>query len=449
MTLPARLTQSEAIKVIEAAMPKDALAALRASPDGVASIAITVDIMVDQSARCERMAQSRHLVLRTSDSSADDIARGALPATTTIRVYRTKPDVGLTIVIPAGTLVVSDDGHLFSTDTDVTFGGAEFAPKNVDVTALFAGYAPTTIAGGINNFADIGSEAEGDICSVDASVSPAILSRGAGDLFLAGFVGMYVRLFDGANAGVVCRITTAAATGESASIVPVLGVIVSETSTASWELLEWSDLGFRCEQPDDCAQGYDGSLDFLASESGRFRTSGESDDSLRLSLRQSPDAVSVAAIRRACNRIAGSLGPVSIYQIGAVGADADEGKGFPAFPGVILGLTPLGVSTEVVTPTGPVPPPAGLAVLGDKSPFFLVRWDNYSEGETGPYLSPLSPGEFPPIGPAGPIPFTLDSSPLGGGPFLSNVLRAAMAKEVNRIKGAGVRWLFYPRGDFL
>lgn len=81
------------------------------------------------------------------------------------------------------------------------------------------------------------------------------------------------------------------------------GDLVAETSTAAWEVLDWTTgLGFSVTNHESPTGGRAPMLDELGAERDIFRSPGEVDDSYRLRIHTLPDVVSPNAIRRAGNR---------------------------------------------------------------------------------------------------------------------------------------------------
>lgn len=456
-TLPGAWTSTaEILGVIRGRCSPADINALIAKPDGLAVAAMLVQIASDNLARINRSICARHLIARPSDDAP--AAAGEARATVNLLLGRSKASVGQERVVSAGTRVISDDGHVYTLDTAHTFAPGAWEPEFAAATALFPGYSSTVIPDQINAFDAVANGAVGDLCTVEAAdaLGQQRLVRVYGDFFLRNFVGGYMVFTGLVDTDVQARVVEVSPDGEWCLVVPDTP-LMPVTAAQSWEMLEWSTLGFTVSQPYSSTQGVLDGLDALGRELGRPRQTGEDDTQLRDALINLTDAVTPEAIKRLVDRILGAYGTCRIYELTAL-AGASDGVSFMPFPGIIADMTPCDVSPDFAVgvtpgPPGLRPPPSGLAMVGPEgNAFFIVEIPGdvfLMLGEVGgcAYADHFGVSTDPPAGgvPGFPRSMAADVSPCDGIAYEAAAIRRSIAAQLNLIKGAGVSWAFAPR----
>jgi len=438
------LTRAEAMKILYTQMSTDDLRRLEASPDGQAMLAAFIDPFVELSEKLDRTISARHLLARSSDVNPP--ASGAQKASAGVEIQRSR--VGTALTLPARSracLVVTEEGHEYELTAAVTFAAGFAGPHAAAAEARVAGFASTVIAGRIVGFADSAFGASGDKATVTISGGKTYLERtAAGDRFFQELVGLYLEFVAGANVGKLARVV-ALVEPSGGSKVEISGDgLVAEVAAATWEAREWRELGLTVTQPLDSTQGRDDELDELARDRGRQRQDGESEDSLRAAILAFADTISPPALLRLCNRALGVYGPAQLYEAGTSEIECVTGEGDRPFPGFVWGLTPLGIAPDgLAAPVDEVgAPPAGLACLAKSPRHFMVRWDGAGLDDPGSYWKAstgLAEDDAVPMG------FAWGLSPLGGFPIGDEAIRAAISVGLDKIRGGGVRWSWYPR----
>jgi len=120
-----------------------------------------------------------------------------------------------------------------------------------------------------------------------------VLALANGRLIFDAITGVFV------NGPIVAPLSGATATITSTE---QSSLLVAETGTASWRVLDWNDL-LTVTNPLSPTGGTTGELDELGGERNIDRAPGESDESYRKRVVQLPDLVSPNALRRVVNRI--------------------------------------------------------------------------------------------------------------------------------------------------
>lgn len=452
LLLPGPLTRAEGLAIFRGALHGEEFDALTATDEGLATVVGIVDTFVDLSSRLDRNASSRHLVTRRSDVSP--IASGAVAATVELELRRATASTGQDVNIPSGTVAQTVDGHRYTLDAAVYFGAGDRGPLYVNATAVVPGFASTVIAGSIDRFAELTLGASGDLGSVIVDASGTYLEREAGDQFFDRFLGCYVEFTTGANAGRIVQIL-AVVTGDRVELDTSGGALTAESLACDWIVREWADLGFTVAQLEDTSQGLDASLDDLALEVGRLRQVGESDDTLTTALLAGSDAVSPLAIIRLANRALGTLGPVRMYEVGTPATEATPVVGFEnleAFPGMVADAYPADVPQEGLLDVDdsvlvyPPEPPRGLACASPLWKWFLLRWDGAGLEDPGAFALDSLGVEVLEDAPLDvPAACAADVSPADGSPFGDDAIRASVGASVDKIRGHGVAWSWFPR----
>lgn len=91
--------------------------------------------------------------------------------------------------------------------------------------------------------------------------------------------------------------------------VPIEPLVVAETGTAAWRVLDWvADMGLQVSNPSSPTGGAAPWLDEIGAERHVERSTGEGDDSYRRRVSSPTDVVSPNALRRATNRVLTPLG---------------------------------------------------------------------------------------------------------------------------------------------
>lgn len=458
-TLPGNWNDSDAIALIRShCSPQDVNALMgfsgadfstTKSIDGLATIAVVVNVIGDGLKRINRSVCARHLIQRESDDAP--IAAGASRAVVAVNIARDKTLLGQAITLPKSYFrVTSVDGHVYRLTADVPFAAGFTGPVQLPFEAIHEGPSSTLDNSFmIDGIEEVAFGAQGDLGTVTVvSATEVHIVRGAGDYFLQSFTGAYLVFVAGSNGLKLARIVEVAADGTSARIESD-DVLVGEVGTAGWTLLEWEQLGFSVEQPNPSTRGTLDTLAALGRESSRDRQDGEDDDMLREAILNLPDVVSINAIKRAVDRTlsAHGLAACRIYEMTALAGTADPSLGFERFPGIVADQTACDVHPEREAGTAP----AGLWIVGPDAPaYFLVRIDGIeNRGDTGGHSEADHLGFTvdPPPGSGASFPRSMaaDISPCDGAAFGAAAIRRSVAATINKIKGAGVRWSFYPR----
>lgn len=443
--LPGPLTRDEAIAIVRAACSPEDLRKLRATPDGEAMFLAFIDPFVELSRKLDRSITARHIIARKSDVYPP--AASATRATASVAIKRSK--VGTAITLPSRSRacrVITEEGHRYELQLATTFEAGHAGPKSVTVEAVVAGYASTVIAQRIVAFEKTAHGASADKATVTIVSGLTYLSRTvAGDRFFEEMVGLYVEFTAGSNFGKLARIAAVIDPAEGTVAQVVGDGLVAEIATATWIAREWAELGFTVAQSADSTQGTDDELHGLARERGLEPQADATDDALRGAIMSLADTVSPAALVRLANRTLGDYGPVMFYEGATSAVELDYDEGDRPFPGVIWGLTPLGIAPDAID--APIEedraPPAGLACLVTSPGYFLLRWDGAGLGDPGASWKGAVGFEEsdtdPPMGAAWGV------SPLGGYAIGDEAIRATIAAGIDKIRGGGVRWTFYPR----
>jgi len=109
--------------------------------------------------------------------------------------------------------------------------------------------------------------------------------------------------------------------------------MTAEIAGATWQLLEWSDLGVSCTNAASPVDGANPELDMIGEERGVGRAPGEEDVTYRERVDQLPDTVSPNAVVRAANRV--------LSQYGLEGVLREAGDIADRFPGFFYDTTDL------------------------------------------------------------------------------------------------------------
>lgn len=445
-TLAGPLSSADAYAIINAIASPTDIATIRSFPDGAAWLALLVDQMVDLSARLDRTITARHLIARESDVSPP--AAGSAYASANLTISASKSASATIVMSPTTCFAQTSDGRLFSLAAPLTWAPGAFGTKTVAFNAVLPGFGSNVIAGSIKAFQAVANGSQGDSASVAVTATGGTITRGGGDYFLRSYVGLYVTFVAGANVGKIAQITGFADTIEPHSIATITcdAPLVAETSTATWALLEWSDLGFAISQPTDATGGTDDELDALGRELNRLRQTNEGDAAYLERLTRLQRVVTPQALVAAANRALGVYGPALVYEW--TGCQPDCGSsdiGLRPWPGPIFDLTPLDLPAGAAegapfAGVGVRQLPAGYSGFGNDGPFFMVRWDAQGLGHPGAFFNKFDLGTRP---------RTLDAvfdykSPFDGRAFGDGALRAAIYDAVRTVRGFGVSWTFYP-----
>lgn len=443
-TLPGPLSRAEGLEIIRAQCSREDITRIEATPDGRAMLAGLVDVFVELSTKLDRSVTAQHLLSRSSDVSPP----AAGPTRASIGVSLSRTGIGQQVTLPASSAaceLTCKGKHRFRLTAPVTFAPGSSGPLAATVEAVVPGFASNVIAGEINAIVATANEAQGDVASVTTAGDAWYLERGAGDRFLPDYLGMYVELTVGSNAGKLARIASVL-TPDSVEI--ECDGLIPETATATWELRDWVDLGIVVTQPTDpVVRGTDDELDARADEVDIHRQTGQTDEQLRVARLSLADVVSPVAILTLANHVLGSYGPVLMYETGASAGESDPAMGLMPFPGFIADLSPCDVMPDAMDAPAEAPPlgpPPGLMATGPDTKFFVLRWDGAGLGDPGGAASPDDIGA--PVDDTDPPHWmAADVSPADGAPFDDDAIRAAITVAVNKVKAAGVQWRWYPR----
>jgi hypothetical protein len=421
------LTFAEALDLLAGRVDGGWLAELRSTPDGEALLGLAVDILIaadqEDAERAGQLWLVAHSAQETSPASGPTYATLTLAVTLRRTLKTTRP-----ITLPAGTPVTTPDGHIFRTDSALTWGVGEVGTaKTVAATAVLPGrkhvppgeltaFRETTdglsgVGLAVNLLPSGGGQPKALRLQTDTAIPHA---------FRAELVGSYVELSTvlapgEANEGRALRIVAINNTGgmsppswgdapEPGDNQNAWGEQSDTTTDAwmspwatgtfgfSWRAIPWGEL-FAVENTTAATGGSLGLLDELAEQVGRPRQPGEEDELLRARLagRHSPPSP-LGALRAAIRTLApwgfGRL-DLRIYELGAHAPDSTDpyAFNFPAALGFISDLH----STDMTTPETPDGMASQDPDYATLSPFFnpglallepgtlrwaaVVRWD--------------------------------------------------------------------------
>lgn len=430
----AALTRDEAFEVLHAALDRPTLDRMRETSEGEIAVEALVDIFLELDA--QGADDAAQLFIAHASHEIADPATGATFATTTCEIARSRPDTGPR-TIPAGTPIVTPDGHRFVTLADVTFGAAEVGVwKEVDAVATVAGPMGAIPPGELATFERVAKGVTGvgkNVTLHPSSGQPKHIyfetDTAKPHPFASKHVGLYVRVesvddvaFQG-NVGrsfQIARVnganpwsstpTTEGAFARSAELNTTTDASLSGWTTGAhgfeWRVLDWGeDLGFLVRNKTAVTRARRGLLDERGAARGRPRQDGEPDAAYRPRLLRKPQAPTPIGLLRKVTLAAAAYGfnrrEVRIYEMGEPAAHAADPyrENFPAAMGFIADLhcadmptpeTPDGmaaVDPDYAPLTTYVNPGLALTDGGDGAPCFprwcvLVRIDTPLTGAT-------------------------------------------------------------------
>ncbi len=312
-------------------------------------------------------------------------ATGAQYATTTLSITRRRP--GGNVTIPAGTRVRTSDGHVFLTDSALSWAGPEVASKTVTATALLTGFPGIIPRGEINAFDPIargitGAGVQIQVAQHTGASQPRSLWIRT-DLtkphpFEARHIGLYLEILeveDFAAQGNVGRIEQIsrmnAGSFYAQSSQPENAVVwtpgVNTTTDArysvwylgtygfTWTIRDWNELGFDVTNSEPVVGGRPAMLDELAFSRGRPRYVDEGDDALARRLSRPSESPSPLGVLRKSTAALNPFGfgrhELRIYEMGEPGASSINPyeENFPTAMGFIGDLH----STDMESPETP------------------------------------------------------------------------------------------------
>ena len=177
-------------------------------------------------------------------------------------------------------------GRRYVLSTTVTF-----AASVATATAVFISDTPGTgfnnpLPGTITSIEQIGAGYFNQNASVVVSPVPMLVTYNEADVVVPANVGQYVTFTAGANEGVIAQIVAYTPpqpyglhpNGGSVQLANVVGTLVAESGTASWEILSWAtDFGITVAQAASPTGGGLAMLDALGYERKVKRAPGEPD----------------------------------------------------------------------------------------------------------------------------------------------------------------------------
>jgi hypothetical protein len=415
MTAP--LTFDEALAIFRSEVDPAWYAALVSTPDGEATLAAALEVIVEADRRGETDAGA----LLVDEATRASFARA------TVFVRRTR--AGERLKVPAGTFVESADGVRFLLDDDLDLAeGAVDVPVDTTVVADRPGDVGFFPPGSIDRFSPLLETLSG------AGLSISIVTDGAfrrvklttdgtqPSPFRQSMIGLYVTIADddGSHAANVGRLVLVAAVNDGSSPGAAGGLEdvaawsaafeptapqVSHWATGSyaftWRVVSWVELGLTVENLTPATLGTSPSLDGLGLDRGMPAWPFESAESLRRRLRLEPQGPTPLGLLRKALQVLAFFGldlrDLEIYEEGALAADPSVDRyapNFPPYAGFFADLhhadMPSPVTLPIMVTHGPygVTRPAvanpGLALPFDgREARIVVRWD-----ETGvPELS--------------------------------------------------------------
>lgn len=398
------LTTDGALELLGKRVDKEWLNEALSTPDGEAIVMGLVDLFCQLDAKNAKEASS--LRVRPSPGLAGDPASGAQYATLSVTITRRRS--GRNHTIPAGTAVVTNSGHRFELDEDVTFGGGELnLPRTVTATATFAGWPGFIPERTEMAFVDVAKGISG--LGTALQVLPGIGQPRAlkittdstkPHLFGSKLIGMYLEITacDSAASNVGLQIQIGNVNDGSAQDADAL--VESEyawsyefnTTTDAeftpwtapgaidfeWAVRDWSEMGYEVYASTEVSGGRLPILDELAKDRGRPRRLNEEDDALRTRLLRAPMPPSPLRILRtaliALSPWAVRRDQIQIYELGEPAPEAADpyAVNFPAACGFISDLHCSDTTTPITPDTMAERAPDGTTYSPVRNPGLML-----------------------------------------------------------------------------